>query len=318
MKITNNILILPKATIDVYQLLINSGKNDDDAKKMINSSGIHSLSYSNNYLLSEFIFNGILNINKFHRDIFTNIDAIIVVSQSYDQRLPSISTRIQKKLNLNENTFCIDLMDGCCGYIKALSLASMLEKQGYKKILLLTGDLNSKMTGRSEIGTKILFGDGISLNILEKDRSIIDTQIFNSGDNNDMISCKIKDNILNIKAFEVFMFARNTAPKIINSYLLKRGKSLNSYELIGLHQASKMIVSTIFKKIGYKNTLVDDFACNTIGNIGAGSVGAWMSNIKELKKKGKLNMLAVGFGSGLSWGLASVVVDVKNNEVIYI
>ena len=83
-------------------------------------------------------------------------------------------------------------MDGCCGYIKALSLASMLEKQGYKKILLLTGDLNSKMTEKSEIGTKILFGDGISLNILEKDRSTIDTQIFNSGDNNDMISCKIE------------------------------------------------------------------------------------------------------------------------------
>ena len=96
-------------------------------------------------------------------------------------------------------------MDGCCGYIKALSLASMLEKQGYKKILLLTGDLNSKMTGRSEIGTKILFGDGISLNILEKDRSIIDTQIFNSGDNNDMISCKIKDNILNIKEAEYLL-----------------------------------------------------------------------------------------------------------------
>lgn len=29
-------------------------------------------------------------------------------------------------------------------------------------------------------------------------------------------------------------------------------------------------------------------------------------------------MLAVGFGSGLSWGLASIVVDVNKNEAIYI
>ena len=236
-------------------------------------------------MLGEFIFEGIQNINKKYNQIFDGVDAVVVVSQSYDNRLPNVSTRIQKKLNLHENTFCIDLMDGCCGFIKALSLVSMLKYNGYKKVLLISGDLNSKMTKNSEIGTKILFGDGISVNILEADDSIVDTQIYNNGDINNLICCKMDENILSMKAFEVFMFARNAVPKIINLYLTKSGKSLKSYDLLGLHQASRMIVSTICKKLNFKNNLVDDFSCSNIGNIGAGSISAWMSNIKNLEKK---------------------------------
>jgi 3-oxoacyl-[acyl-carrier-protein] synthase III len=68
----------------------------------------------------------------------------------------------------------------------------------------------------------------------------------------------------------------------------------------------------------FTNSLSNDFSCGEIGNLGAGSIGAWLSRICQLGSKGKLNMLAVGFGSGLSWGLASLVVDVGMNEVIYV
>ena len=318
MKLINNFLILPKTTINIYELLINVGKNKNEANSIIGSSGISNINYANFHSLSEFIFEGMLNIKQTYNDIFSDVDSIIVVSQTYDQRLPSISTRVQKLLNLNKNTYCIDLMDGCTGFIKALSLASMLEKQGYKKTLLITGDLNSKMTEKSDLSTKILFGDGISVSLLEIDKSIIDTQIFNSGDNDNLINCKINDNTLNMKAFEVFMFARNTVPKMIDFYLMRNNKTLKSYDLLGLHQASKLIVSTICSKLKYSNTLGDDFSCGKIGNIGSGSIGAWLSNIRQLENKGKLNMLAIGFGAGLSWGLASLVIDIKMNKTIYI
>ena len=318
MKLINNFLILPKTSISIYELLINEGKNKNEANSIISSSGISSINYANFHNLSEFIFEGLLNIKQTFNDIFNDVDSIVVVSQTYNQRLPSISTRVQKILNLNKNTYCIDLMDGCTGFIKALSLASMLEKEGYKKTLIISGDLNSKMTEKSDSVTKILFGDGLSVNLLERNNSIIDTQIFNSGDNDNLINCNIKDNTLNMKAFEVFMFARNTVPKMIGSYLKKNNKTLKSYDLLGLHQASKLIVSTICSKLKYTNTLGDDFSCEKIGNIGSGSIGAWLSKIRQLENKGKLNMLAVGFGAGLSWGLASLVIDIKINRTIYI
>jgi 3-oxoacyl-[acyl-carrier-protein] synthase-3 len=174
------------------------------------------------------------------------------------------------------------------------------------------------MTSESDIGTKILFGDGMAVSTLESDSSEIDTRIFNSGDNNNIISCSFKDNLMSMNGFEVFRFTRNVVPQLINSYLEGVGKSLASYDLLALHQASKLVVATICSTLKYKNTLCDDFSCEEIGNLGSGSIGAWLSNINQLASKGKLNMLAVGFGSGLSWGLASVVVDVQTNEVIYV
>lgn len=318
MKLTNNFLVLPNTHIDVSQLLQATGLHSNEATKKIASTGISSLRYAYPTLLTEFIFDGLSSINEKYQEVIAGTDAVIVVSQTYDQRIPSISTRIQGMFNLPSHTFCIDVMDGCSGYIKALNVASMLEHRGFKKILIVAGDLNSVMTTDADIGTKILFGDGISVSLFESDSSPIDIRLYNDGDLKNVISCSFTENIMNMNGFEVFRFTRNVVPPMINAYLEESGKTLQHYDLIALHQASKLVVSTIFATLKHTNTLGDDFASGDIGNIGAGTIGAWLAKINGIAHKGKLHMLAVGFGSGLSWGLASLVVDVQNNEVIYV
>ena len=318
MKITNNFLVLSNTRLDVSVILNDAGRSPDEIEKIISTTGISTISYAYQKLFTEFVFDGLNSIVNNHTKLFNDVDAVIVVSQSYDQRIPSISSRVQSKLNLQAETYCIDVMDGCCGYIKALSLASMLEREGHRKVLVIAGDLNSSMTTQADTGTRVLFGDGISISILESDASTLDTKIFNSGDHKHVISCSVSDGVMNMNGFEVFRFTRNVVPQLINSYLNETAKSLGSYDLLALHQASKLVVSTICASLKFKNTLGDDFSCGEIGNLGAGSIGAWLSQINDLHKKGSLKMLAVGFGSGLSWGLGSIVVDVQRNEVIYV
>jgi 3-oxoacyl-[acyl-carrier-protein] synthase III len=318
MKLTNNFLLIPNASLDVGELLHQAGRSSDELSKTINTTGISCIRYAYPKLFTEFIFEGLGNIHKQNTELLVDVDAVIVISQSYDQRIPSVSSRIQSKFNLGSETFCIDVMDGCSGYIKALSLAAMLEQKGHKKVLIIAGDLNSTMTTKSDVGTRILFGDGISVSIIEADDSNLDTKIYNNGDLNRVISCSASENLMAMNGFEVFRFTRNVVPQLINSYLDASNQSLAAYDLVALHQASKLVVSTIFASLKFSNTLCDDFACGQIGNIGAGSIGAWLSKINGLEKKGPLKMLAVGFGSGLSWGLGSIVVDVQRNEVIYV
>lgn len=318
MKLTNNFLILPPEKLDVQEIMISAGKSREEAKKTIGITGISSLRYANKKSLTEFVFSGLSIIEERYDNLLSNVDAVIVVSQSYDQRIPSLSTRIQEKFNIRTDAFCIDVMDGCSGYIKALSLSSMLEKEGFKKILIVAGDLNSLMTAKSELGTKILFGDGISISLLEADASVLDTRIFNNGDHKNVISCAFSENILNMNGFEVFRFTRNVVPPMIKSYLCDTGREISDYDLIALHQASKLVVSSICQTLKFRNNLCNDFSCGEIGNLGAGSIGAWLSQIEHLNEKGELRMLAVGYGSGLSWGLASFVVNIKRNEVIYV
>jgi 3-oxoacyl-[acyl-carrier-protein] synthase-3 len=318
MKLTHNFLILPSSSLDVHQLLLDFGRDSYVASKTIATTGISSIRYAYPMLLTDFIFAGLLSLNDRHNEIFDDIDAIVVVSQSYNQRIPSISTQIQSKFNLRSETFCVDIIDGCSGYIKALSIASMLESSGFKKVLIIAGDLNSVMMTNSDIGAKILFGDGISVSIVEADGSKIDTRLYNKGDLDNVISCSFSENVMHMNGLEVFRFARKVVPQMINTYLEESRTSLQSYDLVALHQASKLIVSTIYATLKYNNTLGDDFSCGEIGNLGAGSIGAWLSQIKNLDKKGELKMLAVGFGSGLSWGLASFIVNAQTNEVIYV
>jgi 3-oxoacyl-[acyl-carrier-protein] synthase-3 len=317
-RITNNFLILPDTSLSISKLLNEAGRSAEEISKTISTTGVSSVRYAYPKLFTEFVFDGLANIEKHHIQLLSDVDTIIVVSQSYDQRFPSISSRIQAKLNLQPETFCIDVMDGCSGYIKALSLASMLERSGRKKILIISGDLNSTMTVEADIGTRILFGDGVSISILESDNTTADIRIFNNGDLNNVISCSTSKNVMNMNGFEVFRFTRNVVPQLINSYLDETGQSLSCYDLVALHQASKLVVSTICTSLRFENTLSADFSCGEIGNLGAGSIGAWLSQISSLETKGPLRMLAVGFGSGLSWGLGSVVVNVQRNEVIYV
>ncbi len=318
MKITHNFLLLPHQQLDVRKMLLDAGKREDEIDQTISNTGISKIRYAGDKLFTEFVFSGLAKITETHADVFQGIEAIIVVSQSYDQRIPSVSTRIQKLYNLSSETYCIDVMDGCSGYIKALSLASMLHANGPKKVLIIAGDINSTMTTDAEIGTKILFGDGISMSILEAGTDKLQTKIFNDGDLKNTISCDIQQKVMNMDGFEVFRFTRNVVPKLIKNYLKNSNDAIEAYDLIALHQASNLVVSTICKMLNFNNKLNSNFACGEIGNLAAGSIGAWLSQGRNLTSKGELKMLAVGYGSGLSWGIASLKVNLQHNEIIYV
>lgn len=318
MKITQNFLLLPFEQLDVCKILKNAGKTKNEIDQTINTTGISKLCYARDKLFAEFVFNGLEKITAKHANVFDGIEAIIVVSQSYDQRLPSVSTRIQKLYNLTPDTYCIDVMDGCAGYIKALSLSSMLKSNNLKKILIIAGDLNSLMTTDAELGTKILFGDGISVSVLENDTNELKTIIFNDGDVRETIFCDIDQKVMHMNGFEVFRFTRNIVPKFIENFLQNSNEKIENFDLVALHQASDLVVETICKMLNYENKLNSNFACGEIGNLGSGSIGAWLSQCENLPDKGALKMLAVGFGSGLSWGASSIIVNLQNNEVIYV
>ena len=318
MVIKHNFLLLPLEQLDVRTILADAGKAKNEIDQTINITGISKLCYAKDKLFTEFVHNGLEKIASKHANVFAGIEAVIVVSQSYDHRIPTVSARVQKLHSLNPGTFCIDIMDGCAGYIKALSVASMLQSGGLSKILIIAGDMNSSMTIDAELGTKILFGDGISVSVLEADTNETKTKIFNDGDVKNTISCSIHQQIMNMNGFEVFRFTRNVVPKFLEDFLQSSNEKLENFDLVALHQASDLVVNTICKVLNYENKLNSNFACGEIGNIGAGSIGAWLSQGKNLTDKGALKMLAVGFGSGLSWGASSLLVNLKNNGVIYV
>lgn len=318
MKVTDNFLLLPNDTVSVAQILSEDGKSAEEISNLLSNTGISHLRVASTKSFSDFVLNGLEKLSLIHRDVFSNVDAVIVVSQSYDQRIPSLSTRIQKAFDLPKTTFCLDIMDGCAGYVKGLHLASMLQGNGCKKIMVVAGDLNSLMTTSSDMGAKVLFGDGVSISTLEADGDSSDAHILNDGDLTGVIACPYEGGVMRMDGFEVFRFAKNQVPMLVNSYLEERGEALHDYDLVAFHQASKLVVNVICASLKFRNQLCPDFNCAEIGNLGSASIGAWLTQIEDFPFNRDLQLLAVGFGSGLSWGVAPVTLCVSRNEVVYV
>ena len=67
------------------------------------------------------------------------IDAIILVTTSPDHFLPPTSHIIQGKLGLKQDMFCMDINQGCSGYIVGLNQAFLLlEQDSINKVVLTT------------------------------------------------------------------------------------------------------------------------------------------------------------------------------------
>lgn len=318
MELDNNLLLLPTDTIDVARLLASSGYEQEQIESTLSSTGFSHLHIERKRSLSEFVDDGVTAVKTQQPEVFHSVDSIITVSQSFDMRIPALSTRIQRQIGVGSSCYCVDIIDGCSGFIKAVNVASMLGKEGFRKTLIIAGDLNSKLTEQSELGTRILFGDGISITTVRPTLEKSDIILRNRGDLDGVLKCSVTDNTMVMNGFEVFRFTRSEVPKLVNDYLASKERNISDYDLIGLHQASKLVVDSLSSLLHINNQRTKNFTCSTIGNIGAGSIGAWLTSITTPSNLRDASLLAVGFGSGLSWGLASLTVNTDTNEVIYV
>ena len=96
------------------------------------------------------------------------IDALVFVTQSPDYFLPSTSCLIHKELGLSHSCATFDVGLGCSGYPYGLWLSAlMLEKTGFRRVLLLHGETPTRFCDPSDRSVALLFGDAGSATALE-------------------------------------------------------------------------------------------------------------------------------------------------------
>ena len=82
----------------------------------------------------------------------------------------------------------------------------------------------------------------------------------------------------------------------------------DSYDYLVVHQANKQIVSTIGKRLGFDKDLVLS-SLEEYGNTDCASIPVTIAHNKDIFNKDKISFLTSGFGSGLSWGVASINIS---------
>ncbi len=252
----------------------------------------------------------------------SDIEALILVTQTGDYILPATSCILQDRIGLSRNCYCADLGLGCSGWVYGLSfITSLMQTGNIKKALLLVGD-----TGLYSPDDDLLFGSAGTATALEfseeaesmcfnmgTDGSGYDAIIIPDGGAKHPFSAKsleVKEidghsyNSLQsqMKGMDVFSFGITTAPKAIKNLAKYYGFAVEDADYLVLHQANKKMNDMIVKKLKFTPETAP-LSLDEFGNTSCASIPVTLTTrLADKLQSDKVHVLACGFGVGLSWG----------------
>lgn len=257
------------------------------------------------------------------------IDGIIYCTQSPDYIMPSNSFLIQRHFSLSENLFCYDFNHACTGYIYGLMMAHSYIRSGIaQKILLITADTYSKYINRADRSTRVLFGDGAAVSVIEateKNEGIIDLQVATYGSgydkfmipaggarlpqsaetaipNGDLHGNIRSRNDIKMDGMAVWSFINSKVPDQIRGLLERNQLTLADIDLVVFHQASLMTLDSLIKIL---NLDMDKVFINIseLGNTVSASIPIALKDAIDAGRiKTNQRILLSGFGVGLAYG----------------
>ncbi|TNF31642.1 MAG: ketoacyl-ACP synthase III, partial [Bacteroidetes bacterium] len=98
----------------------------------------------------------------------SDIGLLVFVTQTPDHIVPGTATQLQNKLGLPQNAVCLDINQGCAGYVYGMSVVvAMMRSFGITKGLLLVGDTITKMVSEEDNSIHPVFADAGSATAFE-------------------------------------------------------------------------------------------------------------------------------------------------------
>ncbi len=294
MKIEKVGIALGEQKIKIKDLL------NQNYKKVIETTGISQVYHSTD---KEDIISLATKASKKVLKNQTNIDAIILITQTPKYNIPPNSFIIQKNLKIKNKCLIFDINQGCSGYIYGLKVAeSLLNSKEINRILLITADNYSRYC--KKLNVKLLFSDSATATILTKSKNKLKFKFFSDGENYIHLSQKfdnytesINSNSLHMDGNKLFNFSLNTVTNLINELMKENRFTNKNLDYVLLHQASNIINNNIMNKLKIEN---NKFLTNykKFGNTVSSTIPLLISNNFEKLKNKKI--LMCGFGVGLS------------------
>ncbi len=261
---------------------------------IFNLTGIRKRTISNNKETAESL--ATKACKYFKKTKLKKITHIISVTNTPSIKFPGISNYLSSKLNLS-SVHCLNLNQGCTGFVDALEISHELIKNNKQsKILLVTSDTYSKFINKNNKAVRSLFSDGAAATLIKykknglKVKKKVFKNLINTENDLSFTGNEIKMNGPGVVSFAI----KEVIPEII-----RLSKNVNC---IFSHQAGKIVMSQIKKKINSK--IFFPFNYMSYGNLVSTSIPLLLKqNIKKFKNEKKI--LLCGFGVGLS---ASIIL----------
>jgi 3-oxoacyl-[acyl-carrier-protein] synthase-3 len=267
------------------------------------------------------------------------IDVLCLVTQTPDYLTPGTATILQDRLGLSQSCLCFDINLGCSAFPYGLAtVANMLKAMPGARGLLLIGDKSSQLVSPTDKSTALLFSDAGSAVALANTGSSKQMHfgLFSDGsgyrdlmvqggggrhpvDAASLVTKQVREGVerhalhLQMNGIAIFNFAiRQVLPTI--KQLMQAHEKAEEVDFFVFHQANRIINESLRKmlKIPVEKcpSVLHDF-----GNPSSASIPLTIvEQLNESLSKGSHQLLASGFGVGLSWG--NVLFTIKDLPII--
>ena len=99
-----------------------------------------------------------------------DVGAIICVTLTPDHFVPHTSNIIHGSFDFSQDVVCMDILQGCCGFLMGVMEGfSLLNYLPDKKVLLFNTDVISHKVSKSDRNSYPLVGDATTITVLEND-----------------------------------------------------------------------------------------------------------------------------------------------------
>jgi 3-oxoacyl-[acyl-carrier-protein] synthase-3 len=260
-----------------------------------------------------------------------SIGVLIFIVTYQDYFVPATANVLHHRLGLSKDCMAFDVNLSCSGFVIGLQIAgSLLKSLGASRALLLLGDTTSKVVSPDD-RSRMLFGDAGAAVMLEADNS---AENINFGIKTD--GSRFKSIIVPAGAFRqpnagrtperwfdgnirtnynlfmdgqnVFAFSITDVPSLIFEFLQHHNIKIHDFDVGVFHQPNVFILNRIAKKIGLPLDKMP-LSLDKYGNTSCASIPVTLSDAYGSLSGKSLKTMFCGFGVGLSWAVASCVLD---------
>ena len=259
----------------------------------------------------------------------TDLDMIIVGTVTPDMPMPATAVFVQQKLGAGVCP-AFDVSAACAGFVFGLSVADQFIATGQMRhVLVVGGELLSRVTNWTDRTTCILFGDGAGAVVLgpadvkpgdPKPRGLLSTSILTDGSlanslripgggtvqpsSHETVDQKLQ--YIQMKGQDIFKVAVKNLLSASRNALARAGMTQDDIDWICAHQANKRIIDQVVARVEVppEKVLMN---IERVGNTSSASIPILLD---ESYRSGKIKpgdtVLMCALGAGISWGSAIV------------
>lgn len=262
-----------------------------------------------------------------------DVGAIIVVGLTPDYFIPHNSNILHGQFGFDKDVVCVDIPQGCCGFMLGMMEASMLlEHMQDKKAIIFTCDVLNRKDVTDDIEAPSFGGDACSVTVMEHDENATDIYFssYTDGANRDALimhaggwklprseetsipvdmgygdgSMKPKD-ALWMNGSKVFNFVQKEVPPMIEEMYEYSGISKEMIDIYFFHQPNQFMLHKLAERMSVPYEKMPSNIVGKYGNSSGSTIPVTITdNYGERLEKEQVKCCLSGFGAGLAWSCA--------------